>query len=135
MAKKITDKLVKEIESPETSNRITYDTDIKGFGVRVTKAGSKVFIFNYRVKGTGRERRYTIGTYDDWSVAAARKEAQSLKRVRDRGGDPMGALHEKRAAPTVKDLTDRYIEEHLSKKRPSADRNDRAMITNDISRS
>ena len=132
MAEKITNKLVKGLEAPAKGNMITYDTDIKGFGVRVTKTGSKVFIFNYRVKGTGRERRYTIGTYDDWSVAAARKEAQSLKRVRDRGGDPMGELHEERAAPTVKDLTDRYIEEHLPKKRASAHRNDRSMIDADI---
>ena len=132
MAEKITRELVKSLDAPAKGNSITYDKDIRGFGVRVTKAGHKAFIFNYRTKTTGRERRYTIGTYPDWSVAAARKEAESLKRVRDRGGDPMGELHEERAAPTVKDLTDRYIEEHLSKKRASAHRNDRSMIDSDI---
>ncbi len=74
MAKKITDKLVKELEAPETSNRIVYDTDIKGFGVRATASGAKAFILNYRA--SGRERRYTIGAYPDWSVAAAREEAK-----------------------------------------------------------
>ncbi len=76
MAETITDKLVKQIEAPETGNRITYDTDIKGFGVRVTAAGAKAFILNYRAGG--RERRYTIGAYPDWSVAAAREEAKDL---------------------------------------------------------
>ena len=132
MAKKITSRLVYALEAPAKSHAITYDTEIKGFGVRVIKSGSKTFIFNYRTKDTGRERRYTIGRYPAWSVAAARKEAESLKRARDRGEDPMGALHEERAAPTVKDLADRYIAEHLPGKRASADRNDRAMIDNDI---
>ncbi len=116
MAEKITDKLVKEIEAPVTSNRITYDTDIKGFGVRATAAGAKAFILNYRTGG--RERRYTIGAYPDWSVAAAREEAKELKRRIDRGEDPMGERHSERAAPTVKDLAERYTEEHLPKKRP-----------------
>jgi len=126
MAKKITDKLVKESEAPETSNRITYDTDVKGFGVRVTAAGAKAFILNYRAGG--RERRYTIGAYPDWSVAGARDEAKKLKRRIDLGDDPMGKRHSERAAPTVEDLADRYAEEHLPKKRPSSRRDDQAMI-------
>ncbi len=128
MAEKVTDKLVQELDAPSEGNRITYDIDVKGFGVRVTKAGAKAFVFNYRVKGTGRERRYTIGSYPRWSVAAARKEAERLGRERDRGGDPMGELHEERVAPTVADLAERYVEEHLPKKRPSSRRDDRAMI-------
>lgn len=126
MAKKITDRLVKEIEAPETGNRITYDTDIKGFGVRFTAACAKAFILNYRAGG--RERRYTIGAYPDWSVAAAREEAKELKRRIDRGEDPMGERHNERAAPTVKDLADRYTEEHLPKKRPSSRQDDQAML-------
>ena len=49
----------KELESPENGNRITYDTEIKGFGIRVTAAGSKAFVFNYRFDGN--EKRATIG--------------------------------------------------------------------------
>ncbi len=126
MAEKIADKLVKELQAPKTSNRITYDTDIKGFGVRVTAADAKAFILNYRAGG--RERRITIGAYPVWSVAAAREEAKELKRRVDRGEDPMGERHADRAAPTVKDLSERYIDEHLPKKRPSSRRDDQVMI-------
>jgi integrase len=126
MTEKIADKLVKELQAPKTGNRITYDTDIKGFGVRVTAAGAKAFILNYRT--SGRERRITIGAYPVWSVAAAREEAKQLKRQVDRGEDPMGQRHTNRAAPTVKDLTERYIDEHLPKKRPSSRRDDQVMI-------
>ncbi len=126
MAAKLTDKLVKSLPAPPSSNRITYDTDIKGFGTRVTAGGAKAFILNYRVGG--RERRYTIGGYPDWSVAAARDEAKRLKRLVDRGDDPMGARHDERSAPTVADLVARYLEEHAVRKVLRAQNDDRAML-------
>ena len=126
MGAKLTDRLVKGLPSPPSSNRITYDADVKGFGLRVTAGGAKAFILNYRVGG--RERRYTIGSYPDWSVAAAREEAKRLKRLVDRGHDPMGSRHAERLAPTVSDLATRYLEEHAIHKVPRAQRDDRAML-------
>src|SRR5690242_9242239 len=87
MAEKITDKMVRDLEPPATGNRRIYDTDIKGFGVRVTAAGAKAFILNYYIHG--RERRLTIGSYPGWSVQAARKEAAERKRAIDKGEDPL----------------------------------------------
>ncbi len=131
MAQRITDKLVKGLVPPATGNRITYDDKIKGFGIRITAAGTKVFIFNYRVKGNRRERRYTIGGYPTpWTVQRARKKADALKRDVDNGKDPMGDLHAERGAPTVKELADRYLEEHAAKKRSLRD--DVSMIENTI---
>lgn len=126
MAKILTDKLVKSLPAPPSNNQITYDTDIKGFGMRVTAGGARAFILNYRVGG--RERRYTIGGYPDWSVAAAREEAKRLKRLIDRGHDPMGARHDERAAPSMADLADRYMEEHAVRKVLRAQQDDRAML-------
>ena len=70
MAERITETLVKKLPCPARGNRIVYDSDLKGFGVRVTAASAKAFVLNYRIGG--RERRYTIGSYPDWSAAAAR---------------------------------------------------------------
>ncbi len=117
VADKLTDKDVKALEPPETGNRITYDPEVKGFGVRVTSAGARAFILNYRA--AGRERRITIGSYPDWTTSAARDRAKELKREVDNGGDPMGDRHADRAAPTVSELADRFVEEHLSKRRDS----------------
>ena len=117
MAEELTDTIVKGLAAPADGNRITYDEDVKGFGVRVTKAGAKAFILNYRA--AGRERRFTIGSFPDWSVPAARKRAKELKRDIDSGGDPMGDRHAERAAPTMNDLADRFVEEHLAKRRDS----------------
>ena len=49
MAEKITDTLVKSVETPTKGNRITYDMEIKGFGIRVTSGGAKSFFRNYWV--------------------------------------------------------------------------------------
>lgn len=126
MPKLLTDRVVKALPPASRANQITYDTDLKGFGVRVTAAGTKAFIVNYRVDS--RERRITIGSYPDWSAAAARKEAISIKRSVDRGEDPMADRHEGRATPKVAFLAQRYLLEYASRKVPRAQADDKSMI-------
>ena len=104
---------------------------MKGFGIRVTAAGAKAFILNYRTR-TGRERRYTIGSFPDWKTGPARDEAARLKKLIDVGHDPMAELDADRDAKTVADLCARFVAEHLAKKRPSTVRNYRALIDGDI---
>jgi integrase len=113
----LTDADVKTIAPPSSGNRITYDATVKGFGVRVTSAGAKAFILNYRA--AGRERRITIGSFPDWKTTAARDEAKAMKRRIDVGEDPMAERHANRAAATVNELADRFDAEHLAKRRPS----------------
>jgi integrase len=118
MAEKLTDKLVKSLAAPPTANRITYDDEVKGFGCRVTAAGTRAFILNYRTRG-GRERRFTIGDAAHWKVDAARQEAKNLKRRIDNGEDPLEDVQAARGAKTVAELCERFIEDHLPKKRPN----------------
>ena len=129
MAERITDKLVKGLVQPAKGNAIIYDDKMSGFGIRVTAKGAKSFILNYR-NNEGRERRYTIGTHgpNEWSVEAARKRAGELKKKISLGEDPLAERVAVRKAPTIADLADRYIEDHLPRKRPSSQRDDRAMI-------
>ena len=127
MPQKLADAVVKALPIPGSGNKITYDTDVKGFGCRVTAADGRSFILNYRTK-TGRERRYTIGSFPDWKTPAARAEAAELKKRIDRGEDPLADIEADRAAPTVADLCRTYDEHHLPKKRPASQRDDRANI-------
>lgn len=131
MAEKLTPDTIKTLPVPATGNKITYDSEVRGFGVRVTAAGAKAFILNYRTR-SGKERRYTIGACSDWKVAAARDEAKALKRRVDLGEDPMGDLETERTAKTVADLCARFEEEHLAKKRPATARDYRAIIRREI---
>jgi integrase len=119
MAEKLTDKVVKALPTPAKGNRITYDADVKGFGVRVTAAGGRAFVLNYRRKGDGLERRWTIGGFPDWTTGAVRDEAKRLKRVIDAGGDPVGEHRDARGAPTVNDLCERFVDEYFPRLRAS----------------
>ena len=126
MAGHLTDNGVKAIPAPATGNRITYDSGVKGFGVRVTSAGARSFILNYRA--SGRERRITIGSFPDWSVKAARDHAKALKRKVDVGEDPMADREEERDAKTITDLCDRFEAEHLPNRRETTQEDYRSLI-------
>jgi integrase len=132
MGLKLTDKIVRTLPIPNAGSRINYDTEVLGFGARITAGGARAFILNYRVKATGLERRYTIGSFPDWSVSAAREEAKRLKRQVDSGGDPLGELKASRDAPTVADLCARFEEEHAHKLRHRSQYDYQGIIRNEI---
>ena len=93
-----------------------WDSDPKatGFGVRSYPGGGKSFFVDYRLDG--RQRRFTIGPFPRWSPDAARERAKELRKLIDRGHDPASSKRERRTAPTIQDLIDRYIADHLPKK-------------------
>jgi integrase len=126
MAVRLTDKDIRNLPAPASGNRVTYDTELKGFGVRVTAAGAKSFVLNYRADG--RERRYTIGSLPEWTAATAREKAKELKRRVDDGEDPMADRHAERGAPTVAVLADRYLAEHATRKRERSAKEDASLL-------
>jgi integrase len=132
MALRLTDRTVKGLPGPAKGNRVYYDDIVRGFGCRVTAAGARAFVLNYRRKADGAERRYTIGSFPEWTVLAAREEAKRLKREIDGGADPIGEHRETRAASTVADLCDRFLQDYVPRKRPSTQRDYRQQISVDI---
>jgi integrase len=136
IAVRITDTWIKKQAAPPTGDKTFWDSEITGFGVRMFAptrrhlSGARSFFVNYRVNG--REKRFAIGAFPDWSVEAARAEAKELRRRIDRGEDPARERQDRREAPTVRDLAERYKIEHLSNKAKSSQVNDWAMIQNDI---
>ena len=132
MRTRLTDKTVAQLATPKRGNRVAYDGTVAGFGARVTAGGARAFVLNYRRKADGRERRYTIGAFPNWSTTAAREEARRLRRQIDTGADPVGELREQRAAPTVSDLADRFLAEHVPRKRPATQRDYRQQLSVDI---
>ena len=109
----LTAAIVRNAPVPATGYKITYDAEVKGFGIRATAAGARSFILRYRRRNDGEDRTFTIGSFPEWSVPAARNKAQRLKRQVDDGGDPVGEMAADRQSPTVNDLCDRFIKEHL----------------------
>jgi integrase len=119
--------IIRKLKRPATGNKIYYDAEVSGFGVRVTAHGARSFVLNYRTL-TGLERRKTIGGYPDWTATAARKEARRLRQLIDQGGDPLGDIEAERAAPTMMELCDRFEQEHLPRKRPGTAADYRRML-------
>jgi hypothetical protein len=131
MAQRLTDATIKRLPAPIKGNKITYDSEVPGLGIRVTAAGARSFILNYRTR-SGRERRFTIGNHPDWRATEAREEARRLRRLVDEGGDPLAAIEAERAAPTMAELCDRFEQEHLLRKRPGTAADYRRMLRNHI---
>ena len=74
---------------PSRRDELYWDERQKGFGVKVTPKGAKIFIFQYRLGGRGaKTRRYTIGPYGRLTVEDARKKVGSLALAVSNGLDP-----------------------------------------------
>jgi integrase len=114
----LTNEIIKELPLPERGNKVYWDSALSGFGIRITAGGARSFVFDYRVRVTGRRRRYTIGGFPNWTTGAARVEARELRRRVDNGEDPLADFEAARTAPTVAELADRFAKEHLPRKRP-----------------
>ena len=114
---KITDKLVRSLQVPAEGYTVDWDGEIKGFGIRVTAAGVRSFVLRYRFFGD--QKVYTIGTYPEWTVIAARSEAIELKAGIRVGQNPVGERKRLRNEPSFGDLLDDYIvSEEFKRKRP-----------------
>jgi hypothetical protein len=113
---KITKRSVESLGARETGSVIRYDEKLAGFGVRVMPSGHRSYFIRYRNKH-GRSRWFTIGEHGKITAEAARRAAQRiLQAVAVDGSDPPGEREAFRAAPTVNDLLDRYIKEHLEQR-------------------
>ena len=128
MVQKIVQRTVKNLTASQGASRIIWDSEIKGFGVRITPAWAITFILNYRVHG--RQRRYKIGRHPEWTAEAARAEAAKLKpRIDSEDYDPLERKQSARGEPTVGDLAAEYLQRHaIPNKRPGSLRNDRRML-------
>ncbi len=119
---KLSEETVKRLPVPDRGNCVTYFAGAviqgakvpRGFGVRVTAAGAKAFVLNYRLRG--REHRFTIGAYPDWSVLKAVREARSLRQRIDRGENPIEDRTPSPATATVASMLDDFVAQHVRNK-------------------
>jgi integrase len=87
----------------------------RGFGVKATETGSKVYVVSYRIGR--RKRRYTIGRHGaPWTPDTARREALRLLTLAGSGVDPMEMKAAGRKAPTMRELAERFLAEHVEVK-------------------
>lgn len=128
---RITKQLVSSLTPPAKGNRVAWDDEVTGFGVRITSTGAVAYVLRYVIHG--QEKRITLGKHPDLSPSAARDKAVRLRGGIAEGRDPLIARIEAREAPTVADLCDDYLDRHARvKKRPGSVKNDESMIDRHI---
>jgi len=123
------------VDNAKPTERVWFiwDTDLKGFGLKVTPAGNKVYVAQYRTGGRGSPtRRYTVGKHGTLTPEKARKAAQSVLGNVAIGKDPQNQKMADRAAITVSDLCDVYLLEGCATKKPSTLATDKGRIKRHI---
>jgi integrase len=131
VAVKLTEKTIKDLAHPTKNQLIIWDSEVQGFGIRITTGGVKSFVFDYRI--AGRQRRYTIGRHPELSVIAARGRAVGLRMALLDGRDPMAERQQRLLEPTVEQLGAEYLIRHaLPNKRASSVRDDKQMISKNV---
>ena len=109
----ITERAIRDAK-PGANTRIIWDDAVKGFGLRVTPAGVKAYVLDYRIDG--RKRRATIGRASAMSLKAARDRAVAMLADIRTGADPLRARQERREAPTVNEGLDRFFNEYVPRR-------------------
>jgi hypothetical protein len=116
MLTRITKRTVDAVQA-NGADQFLWDRDLKGFGLKVTAAGNKVYILQYRKGGRGAPtKRVTIGRHGALTPEQARKEAARLSGGIANGADPAVIRAAEKSAPTVAAFTDRFLAEHVATK-------------------
>jgi len=114
MRGKITKRAVDALQSRQT-DQFLWDTAIKGFGVKVTPAGNRVYVLQYRKGGRGTPtKRVTLGAHGKLTPEMAREAAERMAGAIANGADPAAVKAAEKGAPTVSALAARFLAEHVA---------------------
>jgi integrase len=125
-------KTVVDTLKPGEKERIVWDSQLTGFGVRVLPSGRKTYVIQYRNQNR-RERKMSLGKHGVVTTEEARRKARQLLASISIGDDPAAERKSQAKAETVNDLWDVYYQEHaLKRKKPSSAEGDEWLFENHI---
>lgn len=106
---KITKRNVDAAPIPAKGDTYYWDTDLRGFGLRVTPRGVRSYVVQYRLPARP-ARRTTIGIHGSpWTPEKARDRAEEILYQVKRGDDPV-VMARKRQREAVELEFSRYVE-------------------------
>src|SRR4029450_8667745 len=80
---------------PSAKDTFLWDDKLPGFGVKVTPAGAKVYLFQYRMGGRGHKtKRFTMGKEGALRPLSARRLAEDLYADVKKGKDIAAEVRE-----------------------------------------
>jgi integrase len=111
-AQMLTHRSIEAFRPTEAPYRVP-DQRCKGLAVRIAPSGMKTWDLAYRIRGTGKMRRLSLGRTTDVSLEEARERANELTSAARSGRDLIAEEDEARAAAasriTVEALIDLYL--------------------------
>ncbi len=126
--KKLTKRFVESISTQGKEEVLLWDTELKGFGVRVFATGRKTYFVQYRNEG-GDTRRKKIGVHGSITAEQAREEAKKLLGNVAKGEDPSKEAKQARLRPTFAKLASDYMEIYAkANKSPQSFKEDKRML-------
>ncbi len=108
---KLTEKGIKSLAAPKRDGQdlIYWDSDLKGFGLKLSaKTSTRTYIVQRDLKN-GKTRRLTVGAANLISLEKARQDAAEMLLELTRGNDPKAKKDSKN---TLQHWLDRYIEDN-----------------------
>jgi integrase len=116
--------------APAAATYRLWDSELKGFGLKVTKNGVKTYFVWYRA-GQGRRaplREFTLGRHGVLAPDEARTQATKVLRATVEGADPQAVRLLARAELNVTELCDLYLAEGVATKKPATIATDKARL-------
>lgn len=130
MQQKLTKRLVDSL-SAAPKDTFIWDLEVKGFGLKITPKGRKVYIVQKRLEG--HLRRFTIGQHGaPWAPETARLEANKILQSLAAGKDPLEAKRKAKNDLTIAELCDLYMKEGCGTKKSSTISTDHGRIERHI---
>src|SRR5215472_444455 len=127
MSQKPPQKLTKRLVDgchPLPKDRFIFDSEVKGFGLKVTPKGRKVYILQYRMGGRASvTRRYTIGEHGALTPDQARVAAIKLRSQIHMGVDPQAEKKARAQQPEARSFAataEGYLRHVAKTLRPSS---------------
>ncbi len=106
---KITKRFLDALKPSPDGEMFVWDSDLRGFGVRMKPSGSAAYLVQYRTP-QGQTRRLAFAKLNTLTPEEARAKARSLLAEVVDGADPSADRHQKRTALTVAELCKQYLE-------------------------
>jgi integrase len=106
--------------APRLGRYIVWDTELKGFALRVAESGTKTYILRYRPRGTGRAgpRRFMVlGRHGVVTPDEARVHARTILGAVAGGQDPAKERSRANSAMPIAQLVELFIDRHAEPKR------------------
>lgn len=106
---KLTKTFIDKVQPPASGYEVHWDDSVKGYGLRVSSQGKRVFIVMGRA--LGKSIQFTVGPYGVLTEDTARKKAQKLLQDMREGIDPRDSKRADEAMKvTLQQVCDAYVE-------------------------